>query len=114
MPEDIDTPQPTPYMALEDQFKRLRDERDAWQATAQQSQHNADFYRCLLKQCAVILGDKCRTCVDGSMVAEDDFLALRVPEVLRELEDSYCVAMTDLKRTQQQLAHYTKPQDPQS
>lgn len=71
---------------------------NAWQETAAQHLRNEQFYRDLLGQCAKMLGDGCRRQDDGGMVPEDDFLALRVPEVLREKLASAEMLTTDYNR----------------
>ena len=57
---------------------------NAWQETAAQHLRNEQFYRDLLSQCAKLLGDECRRCDDGRLIPADDFLALKVPEVLEK------------------------------
>lgn len=59
-------------------------ERDGWQETAAQHLRNEQFYRDLLGQCAELLGDECRRSDDGKLIPKGDFLALKVPEVLKE------------------------------
>lgn len=71
---------------------------NAWQETAAQHLRNEQFYRDLLGQCAKLLGDECRRSDDGKLIPKGDFLALRVPEVLREKLASAEMLTTDYNR----------------
>lgn len=73
---------------------------NAWQETAAQHLRNEQFYRDLLGQCAKLLGDECRRSDDGKLIPKGDFLALRVPEVLREMNDKLGVFMREKAETE--------------
>lgn len=87
----------------------LRAQRDNWEQTAARHLGNEQFYRGLLKQCADVLGPKCRTRDDGSMVPEGDFLALRVPEVLRETEKVVGKLMEEIESLKARIAELENP-----
>lgn len=98
-------------IALQDECGRLVRQRDNWQQTAAQHLRNEQFYRDLLGQCAELLGDECRRSDDGRMIPKGDFLALRVPEVLRfkleklaELRKA-CVSQSELLGKHVRLGH---------
>lgn len=73
-----------PSVVLLQRVQEVVTERDNWQETAALHSRNEQFYRDLLGQCAKLLGDECRRCDDGRLVPADDFLALKVPEVLEK------------------------------
>lgn len=71
-------------IALDNERSVAQRERDNWEQTAAQHLRNEHFYRDLLGQCAELLGDECRRSDDGKLIPKGDFLALKVPEVLKE------------------------------
>ncbi len=77
---------------------RLARERDNWEQTAALHLRNECFYRDLLGQCAELLGDECRRSDDGKLIPRGDFLALKVPEVLKERLEHVKMLTADYNR----------------
>lgn len=69
------------------QIERLRALTDAWMETTAQQIRNVDFYRGIITQIGDIFGVAARTSDDGSI--QDDVLALKVPELVRDLYNNY-------------------------
>ena len=63
---------------------------DAWFNTARQYANDMDFYRKLVIEIGELFGDAAKTCDDGSMA--ESVLALKVPELVRELREVAQVA----------------------
>lgn len=58
----------------------------AWMYTAAQETKNTEFYRKLLVEIGEMFGDKAKIADDNSV--QEDVIALRVPELVRELIES--------------------------
>lgn len=86
---------------------QLTQERDNWQATAEQAQDNTEYYRGLVQEIGGMLGDEAYT-DDGSK--SDAILCAKVPELVGELLDSMAAAQLMIADLQAKLQ--AKPGDP--
>jgi len=68
----------------------LKAERDGWKDSAAQFLRNQEFYQGIVKQIGETFGVAARTSDDGSI--QDDVLALKVPELVTELQAELAVA----------------------
>jgi len=74
---------------LEEKNKELeaaKNERDAWEDSAAQFHRNSEWLRGLLEETGKMLGYKCYTCDDGTIM--DEPFVSKVPELVSELIDS--------------------------
>jgi hypothetical protein len=83
-------------------YQEMKRSRDDWHHDCKASMHDTAFYRGIVGECAEMLGEECRWCDDGSVLPEGDFLAGKVPEVLKaKLEQlSFQIRQTGLATTE--------------
>ncbi|RKQ97099.1 hypothetical protein C7446_2518 [Kushneria sinocarnis] len=64
--------------------ERLRAERDGWIDSARYHANGQEFYHGIVRKIGALFGEAARTSDDGSV--QDDILALRLPELVQELQ----------------------------
>ena len=88
-------PYPTPWAyeqvceaksKYEKELEAAKNERDAWEDSAAQFHRNSEWLRGLLEETGKMLGYKCYTCDDGTIM--DEPFVSKVPELVSELIDS--------------------------